>query len=70
MNVQCNTSLCNMQLSLSDCPTHLFAVCLYDKDALSLPGNIPAFSFNQNNLIHYRKKLRQAGEKLIHGEQQ
>lgn len=59
-----------MQLLLDGCPAHLCAVCLYDKEALSLPGNIPAFSFNQSNLILYRKKQRLAGEKLIHGEQQ
>lgn len=55
-------------LSLGDCPTHLLAVWLYDKEAMSLPGNTPAFSFNQNDLIHYKKKPRQAGVKLIHGE--
>lgn len=52
--------------SLCDCPTHLLAVCLCDTEALSLAGNTPGFSFNQNNLLHYKKKPRQAGEKLIH----
>lgn len=70
MNVLCNSSLCSVQLLLDGCPAHLCAVCLYDKEALSLPGNIPAFSFNQSNLIHYRMKQRLAGKKLIHGEQQ
>lgn len=69
----CSVELFSLQraaalLSLGDCPTHLLAVCLYDKAALSVPGNTPAFSFNQSNLIHYKKKPRQTGEKLIHGE--